>query len=781
MPHLNKLGLLIVTLLSSVAWAEDETGILDVYYANRLIAQTLVTYNDQAVHFDSPKDLTPHLPVLKRNQFMMEALVGSIPIATSAQACQRNTPANCFATDSETVMAILDRANFRLDLIINPRLMPQGVIESTYITIPKAPLTLTGRAQLQQRVQKSHGALTEQGMSLSVQQTLGNGATRAINTLIADDAGHVESSLYVLRDERHVQLKAGQFESTGSGLLASQAVEGVSISRSFLLQSNLTQMAGTPISLFIPERARVDVLKNNIVYSSRFYEAGNQTIDVSDLPEGTYPVVVRTLIGGQVTSSQQFFFTKSSRIPPVGSWTGSVIYGRLANVDTVYQGEPFSEAHISWRPIDNYVLSAQAQQFENLKRQAIQFERFGSYLDWLAQAIKGNDGSLAGLIRGNVKMGQFGSANLEYLKAKKPITGFSSSSLGTTSNIGNQPINLDITEQFRARLQTSIRRLQVIAEFISAKGPNPFEQRSLSLNYSFRKRWKGTTLSLQSIDHEHEGRLIQLSASIPLGRLYDNEFRLRTQFSNQESQRQLVELDIQGDTSFERLNATSQYQVIAGSTENQQRLFTSSTLRGNHGRFLASVNATQDEATSANGYFLLDTGYTVNRHGTMFYNPENGSSGFIAKVLSSEPRAVTLNVDKQQRKLVLGQQLISTTPYKPITVSLKPAAGEPFNVKDPERVLTTVPGLIPIVEWRTYTVVSAFGSLSKALATGIWRVKSRHSVDQGKPGDFLIIELDDDERELMLEGSNGEQCLIAIPEREQNSVVLNLGELHCPS
>ena len=59
------------------------------------------------------------------------------------------------------------------------------------------------------------------------------------------------------------------------------------------------QIAGAPLVVFLAHRSQVDILRDGRLLSSRFYDAGNQTLDTAYLPQGAdahWPLLARQLV-----------------------------------------------------------------------------------------------------------------------------------------------------------------------------------------------------------------------------------------------------------------------------------------------------------------------------------------------------------------------------------------------------------------------------------------------------------------------------------------------------
>jgi hypothetical protein len=92
---------------------------------------------------------------------------------------------------------------------------------------------------------------------------------------------------------------------------------GAGIEKSMKRRTDLDSIISTPIDVFLPVRSRVDIFRDGRLISSGFYEAGNQRIDTSRLPAGSYIVeLVTTDTSGNISTEQQLFVKSTLLAPP---------------------------------------------------------------------------------------------------------------------------------------------------------------------------------------------------------------------------------------------------------------------------------------------------------------------------------------------------------------------------------------------------------------------------------------------------------------------------------
>ena len=124
------------------------------------------------------------------------------------------------------------------------------------------------------------------------------------------------------------------------------------------------EVLGSPVVVYLDQRARVDVVRDGRVLYSAIYEAGNQAIDTSNLPDGSYDIILRIDEPGRPEREERRFFSKSRQIPSLGRTDFFVFGGLLAFfVITVLLLGVFSNRsardYLDWKPTRSPEVEAQ--------------------------------------------------------------------------------------------------------------------------------------------------------------------------------------------------------------------------------------------------------------------------------------------------------------------------------------------------------------------------------------------------------------------------------------
>lgn len=158
---------------------------------------------------------------------------------------------------------------------------------------------------------------------------------------------------------------AGALWAPGNGLAGRRKLVGFGFESQIDTRRDRDAILGSPIIVFLGRHARVDVVRDGRVLGSWTYEAGNQKLDTSSLPEGSYDILLRIQEAGRPVREERRFYTKSRRIPSDGR-TDFFLYGGLL-VDSPEAGSiepsdrPYLQGGIARRLTADWALDATLQ------------------------------------------------------------------------------------------------------------------------------------------------------------------------------------------------------------------------------------------------------------------------------------------------------------------------------------------------------------------------------------------------------------------------------------
>ncbi len=291
-----------------------QTTEADVFYGGRYLISAFVEYDLHTVRIVDPLPIVEAIPNLKNPEALAAELTGPRP-TNAGRICNARLRQDCGSLSPEVIDVIFDDSNFRMDVFLSPdELLVHHIERERYL--PPA----NGDSSTLHNLRLSLSGTSNDGRyNLSSESFFAQGESRVRARYGLSDDG---ASLYELtwqRDDEDIEYEVGSFRTIGRNLSFTSDLDvlGMRVATSTKRRTDLDQASGTPLFVFLPERSRVDVFRNDELIDSRFYDAGNQQIDTSGFPEGAYTVELRiTGSSGNERRDSQFFVRNESMPPP---------------------------------------------------------------------------------------------------------------------------------------------------------------------------------------------------------------------------------------------------------------------------------------------------------------------------------------------------------------------------------------------------------------------------------------------------------------------------------
>lgn len=297
---------------------ENQTLLVDIYFGGERRGEAKIIAAPGSVSFLEPEALLALLPELTDKAAVEAALLaGNLP-ANAALACSLTSdPAKCGELSPDVVGVILDRNHFRLDVFLNPRFLAvQDAIADAYLPEPDGDLAMihTLGAVLSGELGKGSSYYNFQDSIV-----IGNGERRLRADLsYASQLGFGAERIALEWDRPGMRYSGGALWAPGNDISGRRKLLGGGIETQIDTRLDKDVLLGSPVVVYLQQRARVDILRDGRVLSSAIYEAGNQQLDTSTLPDGAYEIALRIEEPGQPVREERRFFNKSRRVPSEG-------------------------------------------------------------------------------------------------------------------------------------------------------------------------------------------------------------------------------------------------------------------------------------------------------------------------------------------------------------------------------------------------------------------------------------------------------------------------------
>mgnify|MGYP005752248851 FL=1 len=299
------------------AWFEPQKIALDIFYGGRYLLTTLAEFDGKEVSFLSPDEVANSIP----GALDPAAITGllSQPLApNSDRLCMQANQPLCGRLETKTVGIIFDETRIRADLFVNRSLLAK-VAEADPRYLPE------GDKERVTLVQNLNSLYTSDNngydrFSLFGKTRAGNNGHYGFSDWVStNDQDLSVDQIGYRHDLRDHIVTVGLFEPSLDMLrgMGRDLLVGAGIEKSMKRRTDLDSIISTPIDVFLPVRSRVDIFRDGRLISSGFYEAGNQRIDTSRLPSGSYIIeLVTTDAGGNISTEQQLFVKSTLLAPP---------------------------------------------------------------------------------------------------------------------------------------------------------------------------------------------------------------------------------------------------------------------------------------------------------------------------------------------------------------------------------------------------------------------------------------------------------------------------------
>jgi hypothetical protein len=302
--------------------------LVDVYFGGRKVGTAIAVSRPGFIHFQDARTVAALIPNVASPADLAGALSGDLP-AHGDRVCGQSNKEGCGTLAGQSPGVIFDETRFRVDLSIPSAMLSViPLAETRYLDVAGGSPSLT-----------SSGALSISGSqhrspTYNVQNRtiLALGPARVRTDLsYASKQGLIVDNLVGELDRHDLRYSAGLFWAPGLDLTGRRRIVGLGMGTQFDTRADRDNLIGTPLILFLSQPARVDFLIDGRLVGSRSYDAGNNVVDTSALPDGSYPLVLKIHEANGTEREERRFFAKSTQVAPVGEPLYFAYAGMLAN------------------------------------------------------------------------------------------------------------------------------------------------------------------------------------------------------------------------------------------------------------------------------------------------------------------------------------------------------------------------------------------------------------------------------------------------------------------
>lgn len=302
--------------------------LVDIYYGDRKVGEAMAVVAPGTLRFADPSKVAALVPKLVSSPEIIAALSGDLP-SHPELVCSPGNSSHCGELSTQGAGIIFDEDHFRVSLFFAARFVRTSpAVADVYLKAPTGPLSLTSSSGL--ALSGSTGTPATYNLQNRTILSLRNARIRADSSYAAK-LGLVVDDLVGEVDRKDLRYSAGLFWAPGLDLTGQRRIVGIGVGTQFDTRADRDILEGTPLVLFLQQTARVELVVEGRLVTSRTYGAGNNVLDTSALPDGSYPVVLRIRQENGMVHEEQRFFVKNAQIAPVGQPLLFAYAGMLAN------------------------------------------------------------------------------------------------------------------------------------------------------------------------------------------------------------------------------------------------------------------------------------------------------------------------------------------------------------------------------------------------------------------------------------------------------------------
>lgn len=299
---------------------------VDLYFAGEKVGEALARLQGGSLEFNDAEAVAQLIPNLKQAAAFLVALRAPLP-GNVALACGRVRTENCGRLPSNQFGIIFDEERYRVDLFVPPEMLGDAAASApTYLADPSDSPSFV--SLLGATASGSIGQAAQLHLQNRTIASMGPARLRTDAAVASDGLVFVDHA--ALETERsNWRFMAGTYWAPGLELLGRNKIVGVGASTQLDTRLDKQAALATPVYLFLQRPGKVDLLLDGRLVASRLYEAGNQLIDTSSLPDGSYELTLRAQEEGADIVEERRHFSRGSALAPINQPLISVHAGFL--------------------------------------------------------------------------------------------------------------------------------------------------------------------------------------------------------------------------------------------------------------------------------------------------------------------------------------------------------------------------------------------------------------------------------------------------------------------
>jgi outer membrane usher protein FimD/PapC len=706
--------------------AETQHVVADMMFGGRRVGQFEVEASPGRLRILHPEAVVAAIPGVLDPAALTAALTG--PLDTNARYLCDPRADGCDRPRPDAAAIVFDPRRFVATIIVNPRLLvvrqlnadrylaPDGTTPSLVDSVggalaggdgPRALYTVRNRAIV------AFGAAR---LASEISYSSGQGAS--LDTLVGQ------------LDRGEVRYTAGVTYAPGADLVGRRRIVGIGVASQFDTRTDHLSMTGTPLVVFLTQRSRVDLSTGGRLVSSHEYEAGNQTLDTSGLPDGSYPVEIRIQEVGGAARTEQRFFTKSAALPPPGRTlffadAGLIAIDRPGSLIAVSR-VPLATVGAARRLGAHFAWDATVMATDRTALAEIGGSWFTDAFQARAAVLGSSDGDTGALFTASsTNSGRLSySIDLRHVDTHGrhpliPLDTISNDAFSLSAQASTQQLDATSYSQLSATVSARIARAQVgLSAYWRHDAGQPTSYAiGPTLHLPLLERRRALLTFDGSYAETDRGRAVTVGLRFQLlGDRASLTASAGAQTGDTGDGRHLAALaaiggSLQRDVLGGRMDASGLVQrgsdgtLVQGSVDQ----------RGPTGYFAGTLTHRADGAASSTQYGLSMQSEVAATHGAVTFGARDQNDSAIVVRMDGGARSTRFEVLLDDARVGTvrpgGRLAISVAPYRRYTVRVRPIGGALVAFDTRPRIVDMFPGNVAALRWTAAPVLAMFGRL----------------------------------------------------------------------
>ena len=778
---------------------EPQWVVVDLYFGSRFLGAAQVVVTPESVQFQEPEAVLALLPDVLDRKLVLQGLSTRLA-RNSHRICYSKHQSDCGYLEPEQVAVIYDDSKYRLDLFFAPSLLPQQqAIRDPYLPDSSSDFSLVQNLTgTWSGVDAGHGRST-QSFSLLGNTIASNGEGGLHAQWWATDTqGAGLQSLHWTRDYRGKAYSVGLFQPANSlsYFSTNQSIYGIEYRSSDLTRQDISQQQGAPIEVNMPVRGRVEIYRNNQLIHSELLEAGNQLLNTSTLPAGSYDVEVRTFDeAGRSINRFNTLFTKDSLLPPPGEWRWSLIAGKPAIIGTGenipdYFDDNLVQASLGRRLTDNTGIFTTAATSGSQQLLELGARWVGNAFEISPSVVETSDGRGGYRLQALLRTHLF-TASASELRLDAPESavspggynllpsGYFQRNASIHSNLFGGQTSLRYTQRDQPQVIDS-GAFNLDTEFVGARTLVTLEYRK---NFLQSALWQGDmVLSHSDADGEQYTAFgFQFRHRTPR---WQNTASVRSEYSDTEGSD--IRAGLRSQWNDGEIWAAKLEQELAAETTGDEHFLESRThLAGRMGYIHSTVNYVDSPDSRAMNYAGAFSTNLISTGDTFAWGGDQAlESAVSVNIDGSKDRQFEILVDGRRQGYANGgdRSVINLPAFDSYDISLRPLDSNLYDYRETRESVTLYPGNVTSTSYNIRPLVLVFGRLlSKGSPLPQTRISiGEYSAVTDEYGVFQM-EMYVDPGSMRAPDVVWGDCRVPLPRQDSGEDWLNLGAIDLAS